>query len=104
MQQLLRQGIGTGRRRIGRRIRIGLRSAFVLGSAVCAAVYGACSSRCGVPSAQWLAVVAYAVGLTALAALELFGRGRKRTPKPAAEAREAVHCRRLSGSVGSHPP
>ena len=104
VQQLLHQGIGTGRRRIGRRGRIGLRSAFVLGSAVCAAVSGACSSRCGAPSAQWPAVVAYAIGLTALAALELYGRGRKRAPKPAAEARawearEAAREYRLPPSV-----
>ena len=73
IQQLLHQGLGRGRRRIGKRMRMAVRLLFVLASGIVAA---SCGMR-WLPSPRRGTLLGYVVGATGLAAFELFGRGRR---------------------------
>ena len=78
VQQLLHQGIGRGHRRVGKRARLAVRSMFILASALVVLAYGA---RWLAPP-HWFDYGLFFAGATALAAFELYGRGRKHTPRP----------------------
>jgi hypothetical protein len=86
VQQLLHCGIGHGQRRIGKRCRLAVRSAFIIASFLCVSVAATLPSM--VTARGWV-LSGYLCAAAALAAFELYGRGRV---EPKMETEEGGAC------------